>query len=172
MSFIQISDYKSHISQRDFEALTALEDDFPADMPPVEVVEGEDEEEPDGAELPPLPAQTPRELAEANAMEEVASYLRGRFDMEAAYAQTGAARNRQLVQYVVDVALWNLSGKVAFAFISEVRETRYKAALAWLKLAETGKTNPDLPRYAPDPEKPQAHRLFRYGSNPVRSQVF
>ncbi|GGG33332.1 phage protein Gp36 family protein [Hymenobacter glacieicola] len=173
MSFITLADYKSQISLRDLEALTALEEEFPTEPTTVEVVLVDDEDDPEPATEPaPAPELSIRETAESNAMEEVASYLRGRFDMDAAYAMIGQARNKQLVSIVVDVALWNLSPKVAFANVSEVRQIRYEAAIKWLKLAEQGKSNPSLPRYALDPERPQAHRRFRYGSEPVRSQSF
>lgn len=169
MSFLTISDYKSLISERDLEALTAADEPTP-ELEPLPLDPDDDDPAPDSP--PPAPALSIREEAEEAAMTEVASYLRGRFDMEAAYAAVGAARNKQLVQLVVDVAIWNLCGRVAFANVTEVREVRYKAAVAWLKQAEGGKSNPALPRYAPDPDKPQARRLFRYGSNPVRSQSF
>jgi phage gp36-like protein len=170
MSFLTLADYKSQISDRDMEALTELNEPTPQ---PEQLPEDDPEEDPEADPTPaPAPALSIREEAEQAAMTEVASYLRGRFDMEAAYAAEGAARNRQLVMMVVDVAIWHLCPRVAFANVSEVREVRYKAALAWLKMAERGQSNPDLPRYAADPEKPQGRRLFRYGSNPVRSQSF
>ncbi|MES2730057.1 MAG: phage protein Gp36 family protein [Pseudomonadota bacterium] len=158
MAFLTLLDYRSKISEHDLEALRAL--DAPV---PVFGTEPEEADEPD---------QSIREQAEEEAMTEVASYLRGRFDMTAAYAATGQARNKHLVMIVVDVAIWNLSPQVAFAVVPEIRESRYKAAIAWLKLAESGKSNPELPRYEIDPEKPQARRLFRYGSNAPRVQSF
>ncbi|WP_400192804.1 phage protein Gp36 family protein [Hymenobacter sp. B81] len=115
---------------------------------------------------------TIRELAERNALSEVAGYLRGRFDMEAAYAQQGEDRNGQLVMTVVDVTLWHLMPRVTFRNVAEVRETRYKAALAWLKQVESGRGNPDLPRYGTTDAPGQAHRLFRYGSQQARSHEF
>lgn len=151
MSFLSIFDYRSAISARDLQALTQLDD---GEITPQEV------------------ATSLREEAEEQAMTEVASYLRGRFDMDAAFAAVDSARNKQLVMIVVDVTIWNLSSKVAFANVSEIRELRYKSAISWLKMAERGQSNPDLPRYAADPEKPNTRKLFRFGSNPARSQSF
>jgi hypothetical protein len=113
-----------------------------------------------------------RAIAEAAAQEEVAGYLRGRFDVAAAYAATGGARNAQLVQAVADVALWNLAPRVALRNVSEIRETRYKATMAWCKQVATAQNNPALPAYAPNAAQPQQHRLFRWGSDAARTQSF
>ncbi len=113
-----------------------------------------------------------RAAAEAAAQEEVAGYLRGRFDVAAAYLATDAARNAQLVQAVADVTLWNLAPRVALRNVSDIRETRYRAALAWCKQVALAQSNPDLPTYAPDPAAPSQHHLFRWGSDAPRTQIF
>ncbi|MBD2769714.1 DUF1320 family protein [Hymenobacter sp. BT664] len=169
MSFIKLSDYSASITARDLQSLLSIDEPDPTLEPLPEDQDDDGDPDPDPA---PAPAVSLREEAEANAMTEVASYLRGRYDMEVAFAATGTARNKQLVRLVVDVALWNLCPRVAFANVSEIRETRYKAAIAWLTMAQRGLSNPDLPAYAPDPEKPQGRMRFRYGSNPRRSQSF
>ena len=121
MAFLTLRDYQSKISERDLEALRALDQAIiPGGL------------DPDPSEEPELSI---REEAEEEAMTEVASFLRGRFDMSAAYAATGQARNKHLVMMVVDVAIWNMSPQVAFAVVPEIRESRYKAAIAWLSLA-------------------------------------
>ncbi|HEX8350430.1 MAG TPA: hypothetical protein VF598_10750, partial [Hymenobacter sp.] len=90
-----------------------------------------------------------------------------------AFALAGSARNAQLVMIMVDVTLWHLLPRVTFRMVSEIRETRYKAALKWLELAQNAKSNPDLPRYPTGSgSTPQAHRLFRVGSQPARSHSF
>jgi phage gp36-like protein len=121
---------------------------------------------------PTTPPPSVRATAEANALAEVASYLRGRFDMDAAYALTGTARNRQLVMICVDVAIWNMVPRVAIRNVSEVRQTRYEAAIKWLTMAQNGKSNPDLPQYPVDAAEPQRHKLFQWGSNAARIQSF
>ena len=151
MSFLTKTDYRSQISERDLQALTLLDD---------------------MADTPEEVATALREEAEQLAITEISSYLRGRFDMPTAFAAEGDDRNKQLVMMTVDVTIWNLCSKVAFANVSEIREIRYKAAIKWLERAERGLSNPDLPRYPLDPEKPNTRKLFRFGSNPVRSQSF
>jgi hypothetical protein len=174
MSFIVLSDYRAVIALRDLQALARLDEPSPEleDIPT-----DEDDDDQDGSPDPnPLPAPAPamslRTEAEQNAMATAAGYLRGRYDMEAALAARGTARNRQLVEAVVDLAIWNLTPRVDFANVSEIRETRYKAALAWLNMVQRGLSNPDLPAYTANPDRPQEYHRFRYGSNPRRSHNF
>lgn len=160
MAFLTDDDYLAQIDQADLLALSR------ADSP-------QQDEPDDPAPLPPaLPVATIRARAEANALSEVASYLRGRYDMAAAYALAGDARNQQLVMICVDVAIWNMAPRVAFRNVSEIRQVRYEAAIKWLTMAQKGLSNPDLPAYAVDETAPQAHSIFRWGSNPTRSQDF
>ena len=43
---------------------------------------------------------------EAAAMEQIASYLRHRYDLDRAFAAAGTCRNSMLVQCAVNIALW------------------------------------------------------------------
>ena len=158
MAFLTLDDYLAQIDQADLLSISQAG------------TSGQDE--PDPAPTPdPDAAATIRARAEANALAEVASYLRGRFDMEAAFALEGNARNSQLVMICVDVAIWHMVPRITFRNVSEVREVRYNAAIKWLTMAQSGKSNPDLPLYAPDPLLPQKH-TFKWGSNPARTQSF
>lgn len=159
MPFLTDDDYLAQIDAADLDALSRADSpqpDDPAPGPPPTV---------------PTPS-TVRDVAERNALSEVASYLRGRFDMNAAYAAAGPERNAQLVMLCVDVAIWHLVPRVAFRMVSEVRETRYNAAIKWLTAAQNGKSNPDLPLYPTDPAAPQRHSRFGWGSNPARPLDF
>lgn len=160
MAFLTLDDYLAQIDQEDLLSIsragTAAQDE-PAQVP---------------APAPdPDPTATIRAKAESTALDEVASYLRGRFDMDAAYALIGEARSQQLVSICVDVAIWHMAPRVAFRNISEVRETRYNAAIKWLTMAQSGKSNPRLPLYAADAATPQKH-TFKWGSQPARSQDY
>lgn len=173
MSFLTDNDYLAQISREDL--ATLVEDSVVLEPEPTTFIDldGDGLDDLTG-EPEPEPLPTIRELAERNAQAEVASYLRGRYDMEAAYDLAGSARNAQLVMILVDVALWNLMPRVTFRMVSEVRESRYKAALAWLKLAEAGKSNPDLPKYTTSTTGGSTQRgtIFRFGSQPARSHSF
>lgn len=83
--------------------------------------------------------------AERYAVEEVSSYLRSRYDAAAAFAATGDARNGFLVMITADVALYHLVAWLPKRIGFEVRETRYRQAVEWLKEVQAGKATPDLP---------------------------
>ena len=79
------------------------------------------------------------------AQEEVASYLRSRFNVAAAFAKEGSERNAQLVMIMCDVALYHLVAWLPKRIGFEIRETRYNNAIDWLKNVQSGKATPDLP---------------------------
>lgn len=86
-----------------------------------------------------------RERAIGYAMEEVASYLRSRYDVNKAFSKEGSERNQQLVMTVCDVALYHLVAWLPKRIGFEIRETRYNNAISWLKDVQSGKATPDLP---------------------------
>ena len=66
-------------------------------------------------------------------MDEIAGYVRARYDIEAAYAAEGAERCPLLVQMTVSVALYYLGMWLPQFMASEVRETLYENAINRLK---------------------------------------
>lgn len=82
--------------------------------------------------------------AEQYAMEEIASYLRSRYDIRSAFSKRGDERNRHLVMITCDVALYHLVAWLPKRIGFEIRETRYKNAIAWLKDVQAGKATPDI----------------------------
>lgn len=81
--------------------------------------------------------------AEAYAIEEVSSYLRSRYDIDKALSETN--RNAQLVMTLCDIALYHLISWLPKRIGFEIRETRYKSAIAWLKDVAKGNASPNLP---------------------------
>lgn len=85
--------------------------------------------------------------AENAAMEEMASYLRGRYDVTEMFKQTGEQRNSLIVMYLTDMAIYHLYAQIEGFEVPKNRENRYKAAIAWLVDVSDGKSNPNLPEY-------------------------
>jgi len=83
--------------------------------------------------------------AERYAMEEISSYLRGRYDVFAAFNKQADERNQQLVMITCDVSLYHLIAWLPMKLGFEIRETRYKRAIEWLTQVQNGKASPDLP---------------------------
>lgn len=81
--------------------------------------------------------------AEAYAIEEVSSYLRPRYDIDKALSETN--RNAQLVMILCDIALYHLISWLPKRIGFEIREIRYKSAIAWLKDVAKGNASPNIP---------------------------
>ena len=105
-----------------------------------------------------------RLAAEKRALARIASALRGRYDIEQAFAATGDGRDLELVGCAVDIALWHMAAALPQRMGSEVREERYKAALDYLKDIQAGRVAPDIPLLeGPDGEE-DCNNPVRYGS--------
>lgn len=81
----------------------------------------------------------------AEAIEEVAGYLRPRYDCDRIFAAEGCERNRQLVMYTADIALYNMAASVSGRMGMDIRKERYERAIKWLEGVQAGKIVPDLP---------------------------
>ena len=103
--------------------------------------------------------------AEAEAREEIAGYLRPKYDCEAVFSAKGNDRNRLIVMYTCDIALYHMSASVPQKMGSEIREERYKRAIDWLKGVRTGEIIPDLP-LAVDSDGVPTGGTFAYSSQP------
>ncbi len=86
-----------------------------------------------------------RANAEQEAQEEISGYLRPKYDCEAVFAAEGNGRNRLIVMYTCDIALYHMSAAMPQKMGSEIREERYKRAIEWLEGVQAGKILPDLP---------------------------
>ncbi len=86
-----------------------------------------------------------RTNAELEAMEEIAGYLRPKYDTGAIFSATGDGRNRLIVMYTADIALYHMVSAMPQKMGSEVRRERYERAVKWLEGVQAGKIIPDLP---------------------------
>lgn len=86
-----------------------------------------------------------RNNAEAEAQEEISGYLRPRYDCNAIFAAEGEERNRQIVMYACDIALYHMVSAMPQKMGSEIRKERYERAIKWLEGVQAGKIIPDLP---------------------------
>ena len=91
--------------------------------------------------------------AERLATEEVAGYLRHRYDVDAIMATTGDDRQAQLVSLLVDITLYHLHSRISARNIPDLRVKRYDDAIMWLKMVANGAISPDLPVIAPEQGK-------------------
>lgn len=86
-----------------------------------------------------------RNNAEAEAQEEISGYLRPKYDCSAIFSAVGSERNRQIVMYTCDIALYHMVSAMPQKMGSEIRKERYERAIKWLEGVQAGKIIPDLP---------------------------
>lgn len=109
-----------------------------------------------------------RTNAEAEAREEISGYLRPKYDCKAVFAAEGDNRNRLIVMYTCDIALYHMSASQPQKMGAEIREERYKRAIEWLEGVQAGKILPDLP-LAVDEDGEPSGGMFAYSSQkPLR----
>lgn len=106
-----------------------------------------------------------RANAEAEAVEEISGYLRPKFNCKRIFEAEGDARNRQLLMYACDIALYHMASSLPQRMGMEIREKRYQLALDWLKKVQEGIILPDLP-LAVDEDGNSVAPSIRYGSEP------
>lgn len=108
-------------------------------------------------------SQDNRANAELEAREEIAGYLRPKYDCAAVFAAEGDDRNRLVVMYTCDIALYHMSAAMPQKMGAEIREERYKRAIEWLEGVQAGKIIPDLPLAVDDDGEPTGG-MFTYSS--------
>ncbi|MBQ3364392.1 MAG: DUF1320 family protein [Muribaculaceae bacterium] len=86
-----------------------------------------------------------RANAEAEAIEEISSYLRPKYDTEALFSAEGNERNKLIVMYTCDIALYHMAASLPQKMGTEIRKERYDRAIKWLEGVQAGKNVPDLP---------------------------
>lgn len=99
------------------------------------------------------------------AVAEAKGYLH-KYDKDAIFAAVGDARNALLVIFVKDIAVWHYINLCNPGTELKIRQDRYNAAIAWLKLVQKGDIVPDLP--LPAPVDGEITGPFKWGSNPKR----
>lgn len=109
-----------------------------------------------------------RANAEAEAMEEIAGYLRPKYDTDAVFASEGDARNKLIVMYTADIALYHMSASMPQKMGSEVRKERYERAVKWLEGVQAGKVIPDLPAAIGEDGEPSGIGIIFNSEKPLR----
>lgn len=83
--------------------------------------------------------------AEFESIEEISSYLRPVYDTDAIFSTSGEGRNRLIVMYAADIAIYHLLSSLPGRPNYELRKERYDRAIKWLEGVQSGKIVPGLP---------------------------
>lgn len=105
-----------------------------------------------------------REKAEKMACEEIAGYLRSRYDTNKLFSASGEERNSVIVMYVCDVTLYHLVSWLPNKMGREVRKDRYERAIKWLNDVQSGRISPDLPTCTGDNGETDILNPVKWGS--------
>ena len=116
-------------------------------------------------------SQTSAEIranAEAEAMEEISGYLGPTYDTDQIFNADTDERNRLVVMYTCDIALYHMVSAMPQKMGSEVRKERYERAIKWLEGVQSGKIIPDLPLAVGDDGEPSGGMLIYHSQKPLR----
>lgn len=83
--------------------------------------------------------------AELEAIDEISGYLRPIYDCNAVFSARGPERNRSIVKYTADIALYALASSLPQKMGIEIRKERYERAIKWLEGVQARRIIPDLP---------------------------
>ena len=110
-------------------------------------------------------SQENRNNAEMEAIEEIAGYLRPKYDCQQVFSKEGDERNNLIVMYTCDIALYHMAASMPQKMGIEIRKERYERAIKWLEGVQAEKILPDLPLATDENGEPTGF-LFRYQSQP------
>lgn len=98
---------------------------------------------------------------------EMKGYLLARYDVASIFSKSGDNRNALLVEFCVDIAIYNIIDIDRPGIIMEDRRERYKRAIDWLKQVNNGNINTDLPFISIETKN-----KISYGSNLKRKSHY
>lgn len=111
------------------------------------------------------------EICEDRAIEEMKSYLGGRYDCDAIFAARGKDRNVLVLMMAIDIAVYHIFTIHNPQKLSQVRVDRYNRAVEWLKAVSAGKISiPDAPPLPEEQLRNNAPAIIK--GNPKRDQHF
>lgn len=109
-----------------------------------------------------------RANAEAEAQEEIAGYLRPVYDTDAVFSAQGAERNKLIVMYTADIAIYHMTASLPQKLGAEIRKERYERAIKWLEGVQAGKIIPDLPLITDSKGEPSGGPFVWHSDEPLR----
>ena len=105
-----------------------------------------------------------RANAELEAIEEISGYLRPVYDCATIFGSEGDSRNRLVVMYTVDIALYHMVASLPQKMGIEIRKERYERAIKWLEGVQSGKIVPDLPVVDDSDNSPTNTIIYQFPS--------
>jgi phage gp36-like protein len=107
------------------------------------------------------------DTAESYALDEIRSYLSGRYDLDMEFSLNGDARRKDLVRRVVAITMYLLHQRLTPRQIPETRQSDYELALSWLKKVNKGELNLQIAKINPSQTVP-----ITWGGNKKTSNFY
>ncbi len=110
-------------------------------------------------------------ICEDRAIDEMRSYLSGRYDCDAIFNAQGTERNSLILMMAIDIAVYHIFSIHNPQKMSQIRVDRYNRAVEWLKAVAAGKISiSGAPLLPEDDLKRNSPTLIK--GNPKRDQHF
>lgn len=113
-----------------------------------------------------------REKAEKMAIEEIAGYLRSRYDTGLIFSAVGDNRNDVIVMHACDITLYHLTSWLPGKMGREIRKERYERAVKWLEEVQAGKVTPDLPTCTGEDGEEDINNPVKWGSGKSNTYIW
>lgn len=113
-----------------------------------------------------------REKAEKMAIEEIAGYLRSRYDTGLIFSAVGDNRNDVIVMHACDITLYHLVSWLPGKMGREIRKERYERAIKWLEEVQAGKVMPDLPTCTGEDGEEDINNPVKWGSGKSNTYIW
>jgi phage gp36-like protein len=113
-----------------------------------------------------------REQAEKMAIEEIAGYLRSRYDTDLIFSATSDNRNDIIVMYTCDIALYHLVSWLPNKMGRDIRKERYDRAVKWLEEVQAGKVTPNLPTCTGENGENDVNNPIKWGSEKSNTYIW
>lgn len=113
-----------------------------------------------------------REKAEKMAIEEIAGYLRSRYDTGLIFSAVGDNRNDVIVMHACDITLYHLTSWLPGKMGREIRKERYERAIKWLEEVQAGKVTPNLPTCTGEDGEEDINNPVKWGSGKSNTYIW
>ena len=113
-----------------------------------------------------------REKAEKMAIEEIAGYLRSRYDTGLIFSAVGDNRNDVIVMHACDITLYPLVSWLPGKMGREIRKERYERAVKWLEEVQAGKVTPNLPTCTGEDGEEDINNPVKWGSGKSNTYIW
>nr|DAV86063.1 MAG TPA: head to tail adaptor [Caudoviricetes sp.] len=113
-----------------------------------------------------------REKAEKMAIEEIAGYLRSRYDTGLIFSAVDDNRNDVIVMHACDITLYHLTSWLPGKMGREIRKERYERAIKWLEEVQAGKVTPNLPTCTGEDGEEDINNPVKWGSGKSNTYIW